>query len=224
MRQLHLLIAATFAFGVVACDKTDDVNPVDPNQPATNVELHDDHWTNTTPADQGPGALDPFDVRSGRDSRRVTVDQLRKSIPMLMNGATWTVRFRGQDLDAFDALSRTLGEADYLEVTEANEDPSPLFAKFMDDMAGQVCSRALQDDAQAPAADRAVVPYPNDVDQNLRFLRLKFHSIHVPDGSTEGIEDLRKLYDDILADTGEAGSAWLGVCIAVITDPELMAY
>ena len=43
----------------------------------------------------------------------------------------------------WDVLSRTLGEADYVEVTENNVEATPLFAKFMDDMAAQVCSKAL---------------------------------------------------------------------------------
>lgn len=220
MRQLSLLTLCT-ATTLIGCD----VDSVSTGETPTQAQpSFDDHWVQTTPTDRGEAVLDPFDVRSGRSARRLTVSQLQRSIPMLLNGASWTVTFRGQELSAFEALSRTLGEADYIEVSEANTDPSPLFAKFMDDMAGQVCSRALQDDAQRPSNERAVVPYPGDVDQNLRFLRLKFHSIHVPDGSTEGLEDLRTLYDDIVADTGDSGAAWLGICVAVLTDAELMAY
>ena len=143
---------------------------------------------------------------------------------MLFNGVTWEEAYRGMNMNAFDALSRTLGEADYIEVTAPNTEPSPLFAKFMDDMAGNVCEAAVTADRQANSSNRSVVQFENDVDQNLRFLRLKLHSIYVPDTSMEGLEDLRQLYDDILGDTNSPEQAWTGVCIAMLTAPEFMAY
>jgi hypothetical protein len=137
---------------------------------------------------------------------------------------TWTETLRGSSTNAFDALSRTLGEADYIEVTAPNTEPSPLFAKFMDDMAGNVCEAALRADLQITGAGRSLIPYEEDVDRNLRFLRLKFHGIYVPENSMEGLTDLRQLYDDILSDTNSTGQAWGGICVAILTAPEFMAY
>ena len=126
-----------------------------------------------------------------------------------------------------DALARTLGEADYNEVTTPNVDPSPLFQKFMNDLAAQLCAKGLARDADGgDVEDKLIVPYPADVDANLRFLRLKFHGLYVPDDAepgTDGLDDLRRLYQDIEADTG-AADAWLGVCIAMVTAPEFLAY
>ena len=39
----------------------------------------------------------------------------------------------------------------------------------------------------------------------------------------DGLGDLRKLYADIDAEAGPS-EAWLGVCIALVTAPEFMAY
>jgi hypothetical protein len=69
-----------------------------------------------------------------------------------------------------------------------------------------------------------IMVYPDDVDANLRFLRLKFHGIYVPDDSVEGLTDLRALYEDILSLTNQPAQAWSGVCIAMLTAPEFMAY
>lgn len=154
----------------------------------------------------------------------MSVDQLRRSIPLLFGGETWTMPFRGEQANAFDLLSRTLGEPDYVEVNDENREPSPLFAKYMDDMAGDVCTKAIARDETAGANDERLVMVEEDVDQNLRFLRLKLHGLYVPQDSTDGIAELRALFDDILAETSDARIAWYGVCVAMLTAPELMAY
>ncbi len=175
--------------------------------------------------DLGGATLAPEATEQGRQPRRLSVDQLRRSIPLLFGGITWTAEVQGRQVNVFDGLSRTLGEADYIQVTESNGEPNPLFAKFMDDMAGQVCSRAVaRDDQTAQASARLVAREPGDPDATLRFLRLKLHGVHVPEGSTEGIEELRVLHDDILEDTNDANQAWVGVCVAMLTAPEFMAY
>lgn len=184
-----------------------------------------DHWTQAIPTQEGTGTLDPNNLAEGKHARRVSVDQLRNSIPALFGGLTWTIPVGRNQVNGFDALSRTLGEADYIQATASNLDASPLFAKFMDDMAGDVCTKAIARDRTTPnASDRLVIRDRADVDGTLRFLRLKLHQIPVPDGSTEGLEELRQLYDDILRDTNDADTAWTGVCVAMITAPEFMAY
>jgi len=179
--------------------------------------VNGDHWT---PADPTAGGPPPAALGQGKTSRRLSVGQLRRSIPQLF-GTTWT---SGTN-QLFDTLARTLGEADYVQVTYDNLQPNPLFAKFMDDMAGQVCGKAVPADAmQADPAMKQVVRYPMDVDANLRFLRLKLHGILVPDGLTTGLEGLKKLHTDVKADTNSADRAWIAVCVAMVTAPEFMAY
>lgn len=159
-----------------------------------------------------------------RSAQRVTVAHLRRSIPRLFDGITWTNGARNNPRVMFDVLSRTLGEADFVQATVANDSPNPIFAKFMDDMAGQVCAAAVASDAAATQVqDKVVTPYP-DVAANLRYLRLKLHGVYVPEGSREGLEAEQALYDAILADGGTVADAWTGVCVAMLTAPETMAY
>lgn len=193
--------------------------PVDPGEPT-----FDDHWNPLAPDDRGPTDLIPVPERDGKAPRRLSIAQLRVSIPALFGGITWTNNNRATGTPMFTSLSRTLGEADYLGQTEENRDPNPIFAKFMDDMAGQVCANAVTADTAQTDASLKVVKVHADVLENLRFLRLKLHGIHVPAGSTDGLGELKKLYDDILADTSNANQAWTGVCIAMVTAPEFMAY
>ncbi len=189
-------------------------------------ETFEESETEAPVDERGDVPLEPVVVREGRAARRLSVDHLRRSIPMLFGGITWSVEARnGREVVLFDGFSRTLGEADYIQVTETNNEPSPLFAKFMDDMAGQVCAKAIERDQDTPQAqDRLVVRHPDDVDANLRFLRLKLHGIYVPEDSTEGLIDLRQLHGEILNDTDDQRQAWLGVCVAMVTAPEFMAY
>ncbi|CAN0566460.1 unnamed protein product, partial [Laminaria digitata] len=175
-------------------------------------------WTQV-PLQPNPGAPES----SARQSRRLTVDQLRRSIPALFGGITWTVPARPQPVAGFDALASTLGEPDYIQATTNNLDPSPLFAKFMDDMAASVCRQALDRDAtgESPAL---VLQHPSNPQENLRFLRLKLHGIHVAPDSMEGLEDLYGLYTETLATAEDPAQAWWAVCIAMLTAPEMMAY
>jgi hypothetical protein len=187
-------------------------------------------WTPTAAESSlAPSAL-PVTERS---ARRVTVDQLRRSLPALFGGESWTYetqasnRGPAETYELLTVLSRTLGEADFIEVTTPNIEPSPLFQKFMSDLAAQLCAKGLARDANGGAVeDKLIVPYPQDTDANLRFLRLKFHGIYIAedaDTETDGLAGLRSLYNDIEADTG-AEDAWLGVCIAMVTAPEFLAY
>ncbi len=191
--------------------------------PPLGEPVYEDTWTHANPGSKGPAVLSPSDA-NGKVARRISVEQLRRSIPQLFDGITWTIRVGRNDLDAFDALSRTLGEPDYITVTSENRDASPLFAKYMDDMAGDVCGKAIARDRAGAPGDRPLVMVKDDVDANLRYLRLALHGIWVPADSTEGLADLHQLYDDVFTETGDSGSAWYGVCVAMLTAPELMAY
>ena len=184
--------------------------------------------TPVTPTNQGPGVVVPPETPAeptGQVARRISVDQLRRSIPALFGGMTWTFETRAGPVNAFDNLARTLGEPDYIQVTAENSDPSALFAKFMDDMAGDVCTKAVNRDAETQAIeDRLIAPYPDDTFRNLRFLRLKLHGIHVPDDRQDGLTDLAQLHDDVLASTSSSLAAWYAVCVAMLTAPEFLAY
>lgn len=223
-RALGALCLAS-ALSLAACDRSPEPNGnnepviipyVDPTVP--------DHWTPTTPEDRGPVDLDPpMAAAEGRAARRLSVDQLRRSIPALFDGITWTIQSGRNSAVGFDLLSGSLGEADYIQATNENLEATPLYAKFMDDMAGDVCAKAVARDATRPAGDRVLVIDDADVAASLRHLRLKLHGIYVPPGSTDGLTAYQELHAQLLASDG-AAAAWTGVCVALLTAPEMMTY
>jgi len=70
------------------------------------------------------------------------------------------------------------------------------------------------------------------VDQNLSFLKLRFHGIKVAAGDDAPLAPLRKLFDDAVK--GAAGTAtpnathvkegWRTVCVALLMAPEYHLY
>lgn len=198
------------------------IAPLEPDPSATPTPTAS---PSPSPSESPHPTMPPEPAITPRGAQRVTVAHLRRSIPRLFDGITWTNGARNNPRPMFDVLSRTLGEADYVQATVPNTAPNPIFAKFMDDMAGQVCAQAVAADAQATSVlDKTVTPYGTDTLANLRYLRLKLHGIHVPDGSSEGLEALQALHDEIIAEGGTAADAWTGVCVAMLTAPETMAY
>jgi hypothetical protein len=195
-----------------------------PPAPPGGAPAIEDAWAPEGPASEGEGTLNP--VLPGRAPKRLTVDQLRRVVPQIAGGNTWHLDFPfdGKSLliPMFDLMGVTLGEADYITTNVDFVDPIPSFMKYVDEMAAQVCTNAvLSEDGSIVAHD--------DVDDNLRFLRLKFHGLYVPPGSTEGIVALRGLYDDLDAQFAEQEYPytlvpWIGVCLAVMTDPEFYIY
>jgi hypothetical protein len=212
-------ITATISILVlIGCDVKPAVTP-----PNTDP-MFTDHWTPASPDGRGPGSIDPIAESEGKLARRVSVDELRRSIPALFGDLTWTVPQGRQELVGFNALSRTLGEADYIQTTVNNLDPSPLFFKFMDDMAGDVCQKAIDHDQRTASPSDRYLMREADTISNLRYLRLKLHGLWVPEGSTDGLDELEQLFDDIVADTSDQAQGWYGVCVAMLTAPEFMAY
>jgi hypothetical protein len=177
------------------------------------------------------------------DAQRLSVAQLRNAFPVVLGNdakgkpITWMVGTK----PGFDTMARTLGEPDYSLVTDEDRTPSPLYAKLMDDAARDGCSRAL--DADATRADknaRAILRYvePTDVDpktapgidQNLRYLKLRFHGVHIDATDTTTVAPLEKLFvDGAAASTSsapdaKARSGWMVVCVALLTAPEFHLY
>ncbi len=241
-KRLSILLALALLFAGWSCTPTDekqtdgdvnsdgksggDVKVVEKTEvvPPPGVK---EHW-NKASGKKGTTQIEPIFYRK---ARRLSVIQLKKSLPKLFGGITWTLKTRTAEYNNFDRLSKTLGQADYLQMTITNLDPSPLFMKFMDDMAGQVCRKAVERDfKQKDPKARVIVRY-SDPAQNLRFLRLKFHSLWIPPNSDRGIKGLLTLFNKIKAKfssktdpkRGER-EAWIGVCIAILTSPEFLSY
>ncbi len=161
--------------------------------------------------------------------RRLSLAQLRNAISTVLgkdvNGKpiTWMVT---TTTSGFTRYAATLGEADYVNITEDDLEPSALYLKFVGDAARDVCTRALDADAKrTSAADRVLLRHvepgdtvalePAAVDQNLRYLKLRFHGIKLHPSDEAGIAPLRKLFE---------AAGWHAVCVALLTDPEFHLY
>ena len=184
-----------------------DASPVAPEPPrlidSTAIDPPPDH-----------GAIPGLDVLS-RGPRRLSVHQLERTLETIAELPAGSVA-----LD--DTLALSLGEPDYLRVTEESLEPSPLFSKLMMDFAGYYCPAVLTRDATLPAEQRVILRHA-DVDENLRYLVLRFLALDGP-AADAYVADLRQAYD-----AGSAGSlgdqgGWQAVCGAMLTSPELLLY
>jgi hypothetical protein len=186
-----------------------------------------------------PPVVDPNAGVPSGGVRRLSLAQLKGSLPVVLRGHTWKIG----TANGFDSRSATLGVPDYVGSVEENLEPTPLYAKFMGDMARDACNRALTADAaEVDASKRAVMRFvaptdtlagaPDKVDANLRYLRLAFLGAHAPAGDAPELARLRKLFGDaVLAASGGAvptkahvTEGWRTVCVALLTSPEFHLY
>jgi len=222
-KVFHTVLATALVSGVVAaCSSNEGVRAREEPSVVDDWRPHGDEL--------GDGPLGP--KVEGRMPRRLSVAQLEQTL-IATFGASWGLDVPNTNpparFELLPILAPALGQPDYLTENVESLEPTPLFAKFMDNMAARVCLDAVLKDTSAPLpAKPVIVRYPDDVDRNLRYLRLRLHGIWVADGSTVEIKDLRALYQSI-ADNAEpnippATLGWLGVCIAMVTAPEFMTY
>lgn len=200
-------------------------------------------------SDRPTGAIDhpPIEIpRMSASPRRLSTDQWRGSFATVFgkdaNGAPleWTLEKNRPALDN-PAVTRSLGEPDYIGTTSEALQPSVLYAKFADDAARSLCDSAISADrARVDAASRTVVrraaftdtatSNPAAVDDNLRYLKLRFHGIHVTSGDESPVAPLRALFASATAgsaatdDVGRVVDGWRAVCVALATAPEFHLY
>lgn len=190
------------------------------------------------PTDHPP--LDAPITSSGNS--RLSVEQLRRSLPVVMgndeNGTpiTWMIGTK----KGLDDNADTLGEADYIDTTQDNLEPSPLYLKFMDDAARDVCNRALTADlAKTDKSTRTILVEVEStdttaaaVDANLRYLELRFWGVKVAADDTKSVAPLHSLFDTAVnaASGGKTPTqanveeGWRAVCVALVTAPEFHIY
>lgn len=176
-------------------------------------------------------------------TRRMTVDMLQGSIPIVAGGdIRWTVSDGKATYDALaqTQLGGTLGRPDYYLVTSEPAQPDALYVKFMDDMARNVCNSMVQADAKAKSADArnlvrfATLDNVSDANANaanLRYLKLRLLGQYVADDDTAGVAELQALFDSLAKSTTAIPSgstraleAWRGVCIAILNSPSFHIY
>jgi hypothetical protein len=172
-----------------------------------------------------------------RRAGRMRIEQIKRSIEVVTGGLTWEEDFGNGPTRMLDALGPTMGEPDYLLVTEENMEPSLIVAKFMQDASHRICTKWVAAEVERPAAERTLVRHGGafdsraaaDVKTALRTLNLRFFAHYLPEDGTKDAEmaPLVELFDTA-ANTSvpgrEARDGWLAVCIALMTDPEMVVY
>ena len=186
-----------------------------------------------------PPVVDPNAGIPSGSARRLTLAQLKDSLPVVLRGQTWKVGAA----NGFDARAGTLGVPDYVSSVEENLETTPLYLKFMGDMARDACNRALvADAAEVDPQKRSLLRFveaqdtvnnnPQKVDANLRYLRLSFLGLYTPESDAASLAPLRELFhQSVLAASGGAvptrahvAEGWRTVCVALLTSPEFHLY
>ena len=191
-----------------------------------------------TPADvSDPEPIDVGD-QPYRPRRRMDIEQLDQSIQRVTGGLEWVSNGR----NGFERFSEMLGVADYVGRTVEDRSVSVLFLKFLDDASRNVCERLMNqefaEDAEehvflvhASAEDR--LPEASErIEENLRYLLLRYHGRHVPAGSAElrpWSETLQTVaVDSVADDEGDAEpdyrAGWESVCVSLMNHPDFFTY
>ncbi|MFL5321448.1 MAG: hypothetical protein ACJ790_17435 [Myxococcaceae bacterium] len=177
--------------------------------------------------------------------QRLAVRQLRNSFPVALGTELdgGAINWRVGNVLGLDTYNDTLGEADFIFQTEDNLEPSPLYLKFMDDAARDVCNRVLTADWARPnSTDRQFIRFvdkadtaltaPAKVNDNLRYLKLRLHGIKIDPADDTEIAPLRQLFTDVTnaaaaggtVDSNDTKEGWRAVCVALLMAPEFHFY
>ncbi len=150
-----------------------------------------------------------------RGPRRLSVDQLERSIEQIGNLAAGTVKIP-------ENLALTLGRPDYVKVTEESLSPSPLFMKFMMDLGGIVCAQ-LRDAEPLRAVDQRVFLRYTSKEENLANLLVRFTGID-GEGAAPYVARLSRVYEAGVTGGGTELAGYEAACIALFTSPEFLLY
>lgn len=258
-RLLSLLMLLCFLLGTWACGGGGGPFPTASTPPAVTVtSLGDGSGWMHPPVDL------PQEAVTSRSVRRLTTMMLARSLPIVAGPEiagedgpedpriTWTLGSQvavETDPTSFGAFDRTLGRPDYVSVTSEGAEPSPLYLKFMDDMARDVCAKMVNADAAAPSATGTLARFApldqlgtdEEIRDNLRYLKLRFWGEHLEPDDDEGVAGLETLYRDVVAYVEEvpvnpaadaqnkgprvpSREGWGAVCVALMSSPAFHLY
>ena len=219
-RSLSILMAAGLLLS--ACESAE----------MNGAPLNVSNTTTTGPVEHETVELPPTSAYT----KRLSVDMIQDSLPIVGgSAASWRVNYLNKEYDGFTVLGPTLGRPDYVSLTVENLEPTALYVKFMGDMAVHVCDKIIASDKKEPTISARVLMrfIESDdpaagVNANLRYLKLRFLAERVQDDDTEGIADLRAVYDAALNDPNNKDDAvfkaWNAVCVALFTSPSFHLY
>ena len=200
-------ICLALTASVTACSGGDDGSSA--NEPATPAQVE---ATDPLPPDHP--AVGGLDIRS-RGPRRMSVDQLERSIEAFADLPPGSVVIP-------EDLAVTLGKPDYLQTTEENLDPTPLFMKFMMDLGGLICPGLATADAARPASERLFTRFDRMQD-NLRHVLMMTTGI-TGDDAEPYLPRLQRVFE--AGRQGPQGdvSGHEALCLALLTSPEFLLY
>jgi hypothetical protein len=199
------------------------------------------------PIDHSP--IDPLDMPGANVnsalSRRMSIQQLENSLPLLFGNETTgnPPVARPITWSGFASRSGTLGEPDFIVSVDENLEASPLYLKFMGDLAREVCGKAMVAETKlAKQEERHVQRFVNRtdwlpaqkdaIDKNLRHLKTIFHGSRVDPSDDQPIAAYRKLFEETVTSAAAGGAVnesriaegWRTVCVAFLTSPEFHLY
>ncbi|MFO0593488.1 MAG: hypothetical protein U0441_38460 [Polyangiaceae bacterium] len=229
---LPVVCTGLFGLALLSCDSTGGKSG---EGPSVAVSPGGD----ALPADHPPLDSSQLPIRSAK-TQRLSVAQLRGTVPAAMgkdadgNDIVWML----YSYPGLEKLADVLGEADYANRTSDNLEISPLYLKFMDAAARDVCGKAIDADLKkSDAKTRVILRYvektdtvesnPDGVDKNLRYLKLRMHGVKIADDDPTPLVPLRKLFADATAATVSADASvegWRVVCVGLLTAPEFHLY
>ncbi|MDQ3266769.1 MAG: hypothetical protein M3Y59_24475 [Myxococcota bacterium] len=182
-----------------------------------------------TPGGDLPVLPDP-DLQGGnvgRAPRRITVEQLRRSIEAAA-GRPWT---------GLASVADSLGEADFAMVVSDSAEPNLVFAKFLEDGARSVCvAQANADLAASTASARILARQLPDsltnlttltdeqIAANLVYLSTRFWGWPLEGAELQQWTALFRQLATRAQAVGKRAHALAGVCIALFTDPRFSTY
>lgn len=213
-RTLTMTLIATIATAAVGCNANSTEPPV--TQPPVKTQVSTEELPNMPTTHP---AVDTLDVLS-RGPRRMSVEQVERAIEVAGNLPRGSVQIPPN-------LALTLGEPDYLAVTEVSLETSPLFLKFMVDLGGFLCTDTdtpglASADMARPVEERVFTRYET-LDENLRYVMLRWTGIE-GENAAPYVERLTRVYESAAASARGEVAGWEAVCMTVFTSPEFLLY
>ena len=184
--------------------------------------------TGTTGAEIAPGTR-----HTGRDRKRMDVDQLSAAIAQATGGIHWTEGDALTGDPMFEALSATLGKPDYALSTQEDRSPSVIFAKFLGDAAASVCTKLIEHERTLEPGTGTFLALagpsdthesdPTAIAANIQLQLLRFHGRELSSDDPE-LEEWVWLWRTVHSRTGDTSAAWRATCAGLIMHPEFYTY
>jgi hypothetical protein len=187
---------------------------------------------------EGPHGLEGSErPELGRDARRLRIDALEAAMIRVagtdIDGQPLQWKVNGVNGFSDASFGKALGRPDYRNVTDENPTSSALYLKLVGDAARNLCTQMVRNDLRrSDASSRVLFPRAAvdgsataaDVDDNLRYLLLRFLGLRVAAdhpmvGSLRGVYEAGRASMPAGGTTPPEAEGWRGVCVALYESP-----